>query len=61
VEWLAPVVLIPATIVVVFLCTRAAVRAIRAERAQEEDPGSAPEERDHTGPQAPARGSNGKS
>ena len=34
-EWLAPIVLIPATIVVVFLCTRAAVRALRAERAQE--------------------------
>jgi hypothetical protein len=46
VEWLAPIVLIPATIVVLFLCTRAAVRALRAERAQEKDLGTAPEERD---------------
>jgi hypothetical protein len=45
-EWLAPIVLIPATIVVLFLCARAAVRALRAERAQEKDPGPAPEERD---------------
>ena len=45
-EWLAPIVLIPATIVVLFLCVRAAVRALRAEREQEKDPGFAPEERD---------------
>jgi hypothetical protein len=48
VEWLAPIVLIPATIVVLFLCVRAAVRALRAEREweREKDPGFAPEERD---------------
>ena len=36
-DWLAPAVLIPATIVVLVLCVRAAVRALRAERAQQED------------------------
>jgi hypothetical protein len=46
VEWLAPIVLIPATIIVVFLCTRSAVRALRAEKAQQDDPGSTRKERD---------------
>ena len=45
-EWLAPIVLIPATIVVVFLCTRAAVRALRAEKAQQNDLGPAPKDED---------------
>ncbi len=36
-DWLAPAVLIPATIVVLILCIRAAVRALKAERAQQED------------------------
>ncbi len=41
VEWLAPIVLIPATIVVLVLCTRAVVRALRADKAQKKDLGSA--------------------
>ena len=46
VDWLAPVVLIPATIIVLVLCTRAVVRAVGAERMQEKDQDSAPKEQD---------------
>ena len=42
-DWLAPAILIPATIVVLVLCIRAVVRALRAERAQLEDPDPAGE------------------
>ena len=46
VEWLAPIVLLPATIVVLVLCTRSAVRALRAEKEQRKDLGSNREEED---------------
>jgi cytochrome c-type biogenesis protein CcmH/NrfF len=46
VEWLAPIVLIPATIVVLVLCARSAVRALRAEKEQRKDLGSNREEED---------------
>ncbi len=35
-DWLATAVLIPATVVVLILCVRAAVRALKAERARQE-------------------------
>jgi hypothetical protein len=46
VEWLAPIVLIPATIIVLVLCTRSVVRALRAEKAQQKDLESTRKEQD---------------
>ena len=34
-DWLAPAVLIPATIVVLFFCVRAVRRALKEEKAKE--------------------------
>jgi len=45
-DWLAPAILIPATAVVAVLCARAVVRALRAEKAQDKELGSAQEKQD---------------
>jgi hypothetical protein len=46
VEWFTPAILIAATAVVLVLCTRAVVRALRADKAQKKDRGAARKDRE---------------
>lgn len=45
-EWLAPIVLIPATAVVLVMCTRAVMKALREEKGRDQKLGSVPEKQD---------------
>ena len=45
-DWLVPTLLIAAAAVVLVLCTRAVKRALREDKAQGEQPQSAPDKKD---------------
>lgn len=45
-DWLVPVVLIAATAVVLVLCTRAVRKALREDKANDQELGSTPDKQD---------------